>query len=73
MKVFAPNYYKKFSCIADKCKHSCCIGWEIDIDDATSEQYKNINTDFGKKLNNNIVIDDLLKTSFALLIVFLHS
>ena len=58
MKVFAPNYYKKFSCIADKCKHSCCIGWEIDIDDATSEQYKNINTDFGKKLNNNIVIDD---------------
>lgn len=58
MKVFAPNYYKKFSCIADKCKHSCCIGWEIDIDDATYEQYKNINTDFGKKLNDNIVFND---------------
>ena len=58
MKVFAPNYYKKFSCIADKCKHSCCIGWEIDIDDVTLDQYKNINTDFGKKLRENIIIND---------------
>ncbi len=58
MKIFAPNYYKKFSCIADKCNHSCCIGWEIDIDDATCEQYKNINTDFGKKINDNIIIND---------------
>lgn len=58
MKVFAPNYYKKFSCIADKCKHSCCIGWEIDIDDATYEQYKNIETDFGKKVNDNIVLNN---------------
>ena len=58
MKVFAPNYYKKFSCIADKCKHSCCIGWEIDIDDETFEQYKNNNTEFGRKLNDNIIIND---------------
>ncbi len=58
MKVFAPNYYKKFSCIADKCKHSCCIGWEIDIDDTTFEQYKNINNDFGRKINDNIVINN---------------
>ena len=58
MKIFAPNYYKKFSCIADKCKHSCCIGWEIDIDDETFEQYKNNNTEFGKKLNDNIIIND---------------
>ncbi len=58
MKVFVPNYYKKFSCIADRCKHSCCIGWEIDIDDATYERYKNINTIFGKKLNDNIAINN---------------
>lgn len=58
MKVFAPNYYKKFSCIADKCKHSCCIGWEIDIDDTTLEQYKNINTEFGEKINENIIMND---------------
>lgn len=58
MKVFAPNYYKKFSCIADKCKHSCCVGWEIDIDKETYEAYKSNDTDFGKRLNNNIVFND---------------
>lgn len=54
MKIVAPNYYKDFKCIADKCQHSCCIGWEIDIDQDTYEQYKNINTEFGNKLNDNI-------------------
>ena len=28
-----PDYYKEFQCIADQCEHSCCIGWEIDVDD----------------------------------------
>ena len=58
MKIFAPNYYKKFSCIADKCKHSCCIGWEIDIDDDTLKQYNSIETEFGKKIKENIDIID---------------
>ncbi len=40
MKLIAPVYYKKFRCIADKCSHSCCIGWEIDIDDYTYGCYK---------------------------------
>ncbi len=58
MKTIVPNYYEKFHCIADKCKHSCCIGWEIDIDETTHAQYKNMKTDFGKKLNDNIVTND---------------
>lgn len=58
MKTIVPNYYEKFHCIADKCNHSCCIGWEIDIDDTTLAQYKKIKTDFGKKLNNNIIFND---------------
>ena len=32
MQIIVPDYYKEFSCIADHCRHSCCIGWEIDID-----------------------------------------
>ena len=40
MSLFAPNYYKKFSCIADKCNNNCCIGWEIDIDEDTLNIYK---------------------------------
>ena len=42
MKVLFPSYYKHFSCIADRCRHSCCIGWEIDVDDATMERYRAI-------------------------------
>ena len=40
MTLFAPDYYNKFKCIADKCKNNCCIGWEIDIDEKTLEFYK---------------------------------
>ena len=42
MKIVAPNYYKKFNCIADKCNHTCCKGWEIDIDDESMNRYANI-------------------------------
>lgn len=54
MKLIAPSYYNHFSCIADKCKHSCCIGWEIDIDDQTMEYYKSLSGNFGKRLRDNI-------------------
>ena len=33
MKLYAPQYYKEFHCIADACQHTCCEGWEIDIDE----------------------------------------
>lgn len=58
MKLIAPNYYKEFHCITDKCKHSCCIGWEIDIDENTFEKYQTVQGDFGKRLNENIEILD---------------
>lgn len=58
MKLIAPSYYNNFSCIADKCKHSCCIGWEIDIDDQTMEYYKSLSGDFGKRLRDNIEITE---------------
>ena len=40
MKLYAPSYYKDFKCIADKCRHSCCVGWEIDIDKSTLDKYR---------------------------------
>ena len=54
MKKLAPNYYKNFSCIADRCQHSCCIGWEIDIDEDTLSYYESINGEFGEFLSKNI-------------------
>jgi lysine-N-methylase len=53
LKVY-PDYYENFKCIADKCRHNCCIGWEIDIDDETFEFYKSCEGEFGQRLKNNI-------------------
>lgn len=58
MKKFEPDYYKDFSCIADKCKHSCCIGWEIDIDKETMKKYENVSGALGDKLCRNIAKDE---------------
>ena len=33
MKRYAPAYYPRFACLADRCRHSCCIGWEIEVDE----------------------------------------
>lgn len=59
MKLIAPDYYTKFKCIAGLCKHNCCIGWEIDIDESTLEYYKAIDGDFGKKLKENIEFGEI--------------
>ncbi len=54
MKNVYPNYYKKFRCIADKCKHSCCIGWEIDIDEDSLSYYEALEGSFAKRLKKSI-------------------
>ena len=54
MKLYAPSYYSQFTCIADRCRHSCCIGWEIDVDGDTLQKYAALNTPFGKELLQSI-------------------
>ena len=58
MKYIAPDYYEKFSCIADKCVHNCCIGWEIDIDEKTLEYYKTAGGDIGSRLEKAIITEN---------------
>lgn len=57
MKQFIPDYYPHFRCLADACRHSCCIGWEIDIDPDTRETYRSIAGPFGERLKNAISED----------------
>ena len=54
MKIYAPDYYQDFCCIADRCRHNCCIGWEIDIDSDTYDFYQTVTGDMGKRLADNI-------------------
>lgn len=53
-----PDYYNDLKCIASKCRHNCCIGWEIDIDDSTLELYQNVDGEFGQRLKDNIELSD---------------
>lgn len=46
-----------FKCIADKCNHTCCKGWEIDIDDETYEVYQNLPGEFGDRIRKSIATD----------------
>ncbi len=46
--------YSEFKCKADKCKHSCCKGWEIDIDEDTLYYYKSLDTELGNEIRQNI-------------------
>ena len=54
MELYAPAYYKNFSCIADKCRHSCCIGWEIDVDADTLAHYKALGGDYADVIRDSI-------------------
>ena len=54
MKIYAPEYYKGFVCIADKCKHSCCVGWEIDIDEAAMNKYIGYNGEYRNEIIKSI-------------------
>ena len=47
-----PNYYEKFKCIEGRCRHSCCIGWEIDIDEDTLSLYSELDPAILEKIED---------------------
>lgn len=58
MKLYSPKYYLDFKCIADRCEHSCCIGWEIDIDENTLTRYKDLKNEYGSVIADSICMDE---------------
>ncbi len=54
MRLTAPIYYPAFRCIASACRHSCCIGWEIDIDDDTYALYETMPGELGRRVRDSI-------------------
>jgi lysine-N-methylase len=58
MKLFAPKYYEDFSCIADKCRHSCCVGWEIDVDADTLAKYSEMKAPYAENIRDSIERDE---------------
>lgn len=49
-----PDYFNEFRCTADKCKDTCCAGWQIVIDEESLEKYKKIKGDYIWKVMTNV-------------------
>lgn len=54
MKLIVPDYYPAFRCIAGACRHSCCIGWEIDVDESAMERFLHAEGEMGRRLREHI-------------------
>jgi lysine-N-methylase len=39
-RLIHPEYVENFKCIGPDCEDTCCVGWSVDIDQATYEKYK---------------------------------
>ena len=58
MKLIAPDYYLEFKCTADRCSHSCCIGWEIDVDEESLRKYETLSGNLGEEIRAAIITED---------------
>ena len=49
-----PDFYDDFHCLASACRRSCCVGWEIDVDEDTLQYYQRIPGKLGNELRRQI-------------------
>ena len=54
MHTVIPSFYSDFLCRADRCRHSCCKGWEIDIDEDTAEKYRTMTGPMAEEIRSHI-------------------
>ena len=54
MLYISPSYAKDFHCIADRCRDSCCIGWEIYADADTLEKYETMDGALGADIRKSL-------------------
>lgn len=54
MKRVVPDYYADFACVAGACRHTCCVGWEIDIDPDSLRRYQAMPGEMGERLRSYI-------------------
>ena len=59
-----PDYYKEFKCIAGACKHTCCAGWEIDVDKESLQRFLEDPSIASHIEGNSIVLDKDVRCPF---------
>lgn len=56
--MLVPKYFPKFKCIAARCRHNCCIGWEIGVDEDTLQKYRALKGQMGHAIREGLLKDD---------------
>lgn len=54
MLYTVPDYYKEFSCVADRCEDTCCAGWQIVADKKSLVKYRRTRGPYLKKILKSI-------------------
>ena len=57
MLYVRPDFYDDFHCLAAACRHSCCVGWEIDVDGDSLKYYRSIPGALGEELRRQIALE----------------
>ncbi|MBQ8626573.1 MAG: flagellin lysine-N-methylase [Agathobacter sp.] len=66
MILRVPDYFGDFKCTAGWCKDSCCIGWEINIDEETADYYDSVQGEMGDRLQEAMYENEDGEISFRL-------
>lgn len=54
MKTIMPDSCLRFACLAGACRHTCCAGWEIDVDADALARYRAVPGTLGQRLQEAI-------------------
>lgn len=57
MLTVRPDFYDDFHCLASACRHSCCVGWEIDVDGESLARYLSLPGPIGDELRRQIDLE----------------
>ena len=60
MKVFYPDYFKDFRCIAAACPDSCCKEWAVDVDPEAADYYRQLPGQLGDRLRSVLTDDNTM-------------
>ena len=53
-----PADYAAFRCLAGACRHTCCAGWEIDIDSEALARWQTIPGELGRRLRQAVALPE---------------
>ncbi len=58
MKVTAPAHYALFHCLAGACPDTCCVGWEVVVDEESARRYRSVSGALGERLRDALETTD---------------